>query len=171
MFSLDVTNPNAMDPDAWDRFQDKLREEVKGIKWTAAMPDLVPKIAELFDIPVSDVFIASWKKAEALSEQIEASKKAPKKIFYFSLSEHAVTSEFHPRIDVKIPGKTIKGIVFTVRLSLKLDAFELRIKNGAITHIGAGRYGGEGSIHYGDLRLMSKEFLWHELPSAIPIAA
>jgi hypothetical protein len=167
MFSLHPTD--TMQSDAWDRFRERLHEEAKDIKWTAAMSDLLPKVAELFDIPVSRVFIASWKKAEALREEIEASRQAPEDTFSIWLSEHTMTSEFHPRIDGRVGGATIKRITFTVRLSLMLQGFELRIKSGKFTHINAGRFGGEGSILYADLQLVSKDFPSYDLLPAIPI--
>jgi hypothetical protein len=50
-----------------------------------------------------------------------------------------------------------------------LQGFELRIKSGKFTHINAGRFGGEGSILYADLQLVSKDFPSYDLLPAIPI--
>ena len=153
----------------WSLLQERLHEETKGVRWPAAIPDLLAEVAELFEIPISDIFIASWKKSDGLQAEIEASRKAPEETSILSLSEHTVTSEFHPTIDVRIPGKEIKSLQFTTRLSLTLEGFTLRVSNGRITHINAGRYGGKGSIHYGDLCLAVKEFKQQALPLAIPI--
>src|SRR5678815_3528253 len=139
MFELD-TSMALEDAEAWKPFQEKLREEVKGIRWPKGMPDLMLEVAELFDIPISDVFLASWKKSDPLNAAIEASKNYPDGVSFFSLSDHTVTSEFHPAIDVRVPGKSITSLAFTTRLSLTLEGFTLRIKNGKITHINAGRY-------------------------------
>src|SRR5262245_27827528 len=103
MFDLDASMANE-ESGQWSLFQERLQEEAKGIRWPAAMPDLLAEVAELFEIPISDIFIASWKKADGLRAEIEASRKAPDETSSLSLSEHTVTSEFHPTIDVKIPG-------------------------------------------------------------------
>lgn len=153
----------------WALFREKLQQELKGIPLQRSMPDLMAEVAELFDIPISDVFIASWRKSDALNVQFETSRRYPDGVSFFSLSEHTVTSEFHPSIEIKVPGKLLKTVTFTTRLSLSLDGFNLRIKNGRITHINAGRYGGTGSIHYGELELVTKEFEQQEVPMAIEI--
>ena len=168
LFDLDASM-TAEESGPWSLFQKKLHEETNGVRWPAAMPDLLAEVAELFEIPISDIFIASWKNADALKSEIEASRKALEETSFLSLSEHTITSEFHPTIDVRIPGKEIKSLQFTTRLSLTLEGFTLRVSNGRITHINAGRYGGKGSIHYGDLCLAVKEFKQQALPLAIPI--
>jgi hypothetical protein len=174
MFGLEPPQPDASNLQEagsadWDGFKAKLHEELKGIRWTAAMPDLLPMVAELFDVPISDFFIAWWKKADAIAEKLKESGQTPEEFDYLSLSEHTITGAFHPRIDVKIPGKNIPAVEFTTRLSLKLESFRLRIQNGRITHITAGRFGGKGTILYKDLSLVEKQFDWHELPLAIAI--
>ena len=168
MFELDASMAQ-QDSGPWKLLREKLREEVKGIRWPKAMPDLMLEVAELFDIPVSDVFIASWKKSDQLNAAIETSRNYPDGVSFFSLSDHTVTSEFHPAIDVRVPGKAITSLAFTTHLSLNLESFTLRIQNGRITHINAGRYGGKGSIHYGELCLVEKEFKQYQLPLAISL--
>jgi hypothetical protein len=64
-------------PDSWKPFRAKLEEEVKGIKWTASMPDLTTKIAELLDIPVPALLMSTWRKAGELKAKLAESKAAP----------------------------------------------------------------------------------------------
>ncbi len=63
--------------DRWQAMQERISQEVKGIKWTAAMPDLIPKICDLLEIKVDDVLLAAWKKASELQTVIEKSKQTP----------------------------------------------------------------------------------------------
>ena len=50
--------------DRWKEFQERIDKEVKGIKWTAAMPDLAAKVCELLDIKIPNILVAAWKKAK-----------------------------------------------------------------------------------------------------------
>src|SRR5260370_42274774 len=52
--------------DRWQAMQERISQEVKGIKWTAAMPDLIPKICDLLEIKVADVLLSAWKKSSEL---------------------------------------------------------------------------------------------------------
>ena len=65
--------PNAEAPErsspGWKEFQDKIVKEIKGVK-LASMPDVTKKFGELFDIPIPDIFLASWKKANAVQESV-----------------------------------------------------------------------------------------------------
>src|SRR5262249_32170161 len=132
MFELDLSMSEEGSAQ-WAVFHEKLRQELKGLPLPPGMPGLKTEIAELFDIPISDVFISAWRKSDALNTQFEASRRYPDGVSFFSLSQHTLTSEFHPSIELKVPGKLVKTLTFTTRLSLTLDGFNLRIKNGRIT--------------------------------------
>src|SRR5262245_41877333 len=94
LFGLDEGTLTSEQFGAWVKFQERLREETKSINWTTTMPDLLPRVTELFDIPIVDVFRASWKKAEALNAQVEATRKTPADTSFLSLSRHTISSEF-----------------------------------------------------------------------------
>ena len=57
VFSLPEDGVPDQSPDRWDEVQDRIRREVKDIKLPAAMPDLAPKICELFDVKIPDVLL------------------------------------------------------------------------------------------------------------------
>src|ERR1041385_2899237 len=88
----------------WPALQEKLKEEAKGIKWTAAMSDLAPKICELFDIKIHDILLAAWKKVEALRKALEDSKKDPEKSVYLDLTEHSIDYQSAPFFDAQLKG-------------------------------------------------------------------
>src|SRR5436190_5016786 len=85
----------------WQEFQNRLGREIKTIKWPAAMPDLVSKIGELFDVELPDLLIDSWKKAGEIQEALEESRKAPGQVTILELVGHTVSSEHHPYIEIR----------------------------------------------------------------------
>jgi hypothetical protein len=142
----------------WQEFQGHLGREIKGIKWPAAMPDLVSKIGELFDVPLPDLLAASWKKADALQGLLEESRKNPEKVMFLELAEHTVRSEYHPYIEIRIAGMPLpKKIEFAVRLSAGLKGIVLRIKGGAIAEIQMGHCEFEGKVRYANLTIAEKK--------------
>src|SRR5471030_1689252 len=78
--------------DRWKEFQERIDKEVKGIKWTAAMPDLAEKVCELLDIKIPNIFLAAWKKARELQTVLEKSKATPDEVVYLELAEHSINS-------------------------------------------------------------------------------
>ena len=123
-----------------------LGREFKGIRWNASMPDVVSKIGELLDIPISEVFVASWKKAAAIQAALDESKAAPKDTIYVDLAEHTITSTHHPFITVRIGKLPAKDIKFTVAASFVLKGFTLTIRRGEIQEVRTGSCDVEGTL-------------------------
>src|SRR5258706_14537106 len=65
IFALPEKDTDPSD-DRWKEFQERIEKEVKGIKWTTAMPDLAAKIWEVLDINIPNVLVAAWKKSQEL---------------------------------------------------------------------------------------------------------
>lgn len=155
--------------DYWQAFQKKLAEESQGIKWTAAMPDLGSKIGELLDIKIHDMLLTAWKKAEAVRQAIEESKKTPDKATYLDLTEHSIDYETKPFIDVKIKSASVKKLTLTVAINLKVKGFGLKVQNGAIRELQTGTCEGKGTIKYEKLSIAEKKIEPIKFPFTIPI--
>ncbi len=154
----------------WKAVEERLSEEVKGIKWTAAMSDLAPKLCDLLEIKIPDVLLAAWKKARELQEVIEKSKLTPEEITYLELADHSINSEHKPSIDVKLRGAKVKTIALLVQMGFKLKGFVLKIQNGGIVEIQTGHCEAKGTIKYAGLAIAEKKLEPIKLPLSIPIA-
>lgn len=155
--------------EGWKAFQSRINQEVKGIKWTAAMPDLAPKVAELLDIKIPDVLITAWKKVGELQAVLEKSRANPEQIMFLELAEHTINSEHKPSIDLKLKGKTVKKIVLTIQLGFKLKGFVVKVKEGMIREIQTGNCEMKGSIKYAGVPIAEKKLEPIKLPLSIPI--
>ena len=168
IFSLPEKETDPADKN-WQAFQEKISEEVKGVKWTAAMPDLAQKICELLNISLPHIFLAAWKKAGELHAVLEKSKANPEDVTYLELTEHTLNSEHKPSVDVQLRGATVKKIELAVQLGFKLKGFVLKIQNGAIREMQTGHCEAGGSIKYGTLPIAEKKLEPIKLPFSIPI--
>jgi hypothetical protein len=155
----------------WKTFQERIRKEVKGVKWTAAMPDLAEKVCELLDIKIPNILVAAWKKAKELQVALEKSRSAPDEVIYLQLTEHTINSDHKPSIDVQLKGATVKKIELPVQLAFKLKGFVLKIKNGGILEMQTGHCEARGTIKYGTLVIAEKKLEPIKLPLTIPIPA
>ena len=154
--------------DGWKKFQDRVTREVKGIK-TAAMPDVTRKFAELLDIPLPNIFLASWKKADSLQTLLAESVKTPEAVSSLELAEHTINSLHKPWVEVKLQGTTVKKIEFTVRLAFQLKAFVLKIQNGSIKEMQTGSCEAKGTVEYEGLTILEKKLAPIVLPGTIPL--
>ena len=158
LFSLPDPDTAAAPSSQWQEFQNRLGHEIETIKWPAAMPDLVSKIGELFNVELPDLLLVSWKKAGELQDALAESRKAPEEVIFLELAEHVITSEHHPYIEIRIGGVPLpKRIQFTVELSTRLKGVELKIKGGEIVEIETGSCEFEGKVKYENLTIADKK--------------
>ena len=153
----------------WKEFRDRIDKEVKGIKWTAALPDLAEKVGELLDIKIPNILVAAWKKAKELQEVLEKSKTTPDEVVYLELAEHTINSDHKPSLDVRIKGATIKKIELGVQLGFKLKGFVLKIQDGGIKEMQTGQCEAKGTVKYGTLMIAEKKLEPIKLPLTIAI--
>ncbi len=154
------------EPEAWKSFGQRVSEEVKGIK-SAALPDVAEKVAELFEIPIPDIFLASWKKAESIKALLDESRSTPETVMNTELGEHAINSVHRPHIEIRIQNKSVKKIEFTLKLAFNLKGFVLKIQNGAIRGILTGQCEVKGKLEYKDLVIAEKKLAPITLPGAL----
>jgi hypothetical protein len=157
LFSFPDSAATTPPSNEWQKFQSRLASEIKTIKWPAAMPDLVSKIGELFNVELPDLLVSSWKKAREIQEALEESSKSPKEIIVLDLAEHAITNEYHPYVEIRIAGFQLPKIEFKVQIVTTLKGIILKIQAGNITEIQAGSCDFEGKVKYQDLTIADKK--------------
>lgn len=163
---FELPTPGEDEPEGWKSFGKRISEEVKGIK-SAALPDVAEKVAELFEIPIPDIFLTSWKKAESIKALLEESRSAPETVMNTELGEHAINSVHRPHIEIRIQNKTVKKMEFTLKLAFNLKGFVLKIQNGAIRGIQTGQCEVKGKLEYKDLVIAEKKLAPITLPGVL----
>ena len=166
IFALPEVGETEHAPEGWKAFQEKISKEVKGLKVTA-MPDLAAKMGELFDIPIPDIFLTSWKKANVLQTLLEESKKTPETVMELELSEHTINSQHKPHIEVRVQNTTVKKLEFILRLVFRVKGFVLKIQNGAIKEMRTGLCDARGTMEYQGLIIAEKKLAPIHLPGLI----
>jgi hypothetical protein len=166
IFALPQASDTERAPEGWKAFQEKISKEVKGIK-VASMPDLAAKMRELFDIPIPEIFLTSWKKANVLQTLLEESKKAPETVMELELSEHTINSQHKPHIEVRVQNTTVKKLEFILRLVFRVKGFVLKIQNGAIKEMRTGLCDARGTMEYQGLIIAEKKLAPIHLPALV----
>jgi hypothetical protein len=166
IFALPEARETEHAPEGWKAFQEKISKEVRGLK-LASMPDLAAKMGELFDIPIPEIFLTSWKKANVLQTLLEESKKTPETVMELELSEHTINSQHKPHIEVRVQNTTVKKLEFILRLVFRVKGFVLKIQNGAIKEMRTGLCDARGTLEYQGLIIAEKKLAPIHLPGLI----
>ena len=151
----------------WKLFKERVAKEIKGVKWVASKFDIAEKVAELLDIKIPSIFLSSWKKSEELKKILDESIKSPEEKFEVNLSEHTITSEHKPCIEVMFKNMSIYKIEFDLNLSFTLESFMLKIQNGNIYGIEPGVCKAQGTLSWEKIKLLEKKLEPVKLPGTI----
>ena len=168
IFSLPAPDVQDRRIEQWTRIEQDIIKDFPSVKWNAAMPDLAPKIDELFDIEIPNMFVIAWNKAREVQDALNESKHLSEEVIYLELAEHSIISEHHPYVEMSIKNFPPKKIIeLTVKLSMKLKGFQLKIHHGVIEEIRTGLCEAEGVIEYKELIIMEKKLEAIKLPGSI----
>lgn len=150
----------------WQSLREWLNEDLAAVK-SPALEDIRSTIEELLNIPVGDIFVASWKETDAIKKLLEESRTSPEALTNVELADHTIKSKHHPHIEVRQKKGTSKKIEFALRLLFSLQGFSLRIQNGLITEIRTGPCEMQGTLQYQGLAVAEQKNGPIKLPEVI----
>jgi len=169
VFDLPKQGETDSKPGRWELVEKQIKKEVKDVKFPAALHDLGPKICELFDVPLPNILVTSWKKVGGLQALLEKSRNAPEEVMYLELADHAINSEHKPHLEMRIKDLPVKKIEFVVKLVFNLKAFVVKVQNGAIQEIQTGACEVKGTISYAGQVIAEKKLTPIKLPGHLPV--
>ena len=141
-----------------------------GLPGLGMLPGAVARhLADMLDISMLDVFLGAWTKAYALRKELEKSVSAPGKDFFLQLAEHEIASKHEPYLALLKDGAEIGRLKFSVSLEIVVQAAMLRIRDGAIQEIEAGRVKGKGTVKCGRVKILEKALEPISLPGSIAV--
>jgi hypothetical protein len=171
VFELPKEGEKDSQPKRWQLVQDRIKKEVKDVKFPAALHDLGPKICELFNVPLPDVMVTSWKRVGDLQTLLEKSRNSPDEVMYLELAQHSINSEHKPHLEMRIKDLPVKQIEFVVKLVFNLKGFVLKVKAGAIQEVQTGACEVKGTISYAGQVIAEKKLSPIQLPGTIRVPA
>jgi len=171
VFELPKDGQPDAEPDRWKQVQERVRKELKDVKLPAKMHDLGPKICELFEVPLPNILVTSWKKIGSVQAIVEKSKQSPDEVMYLELAQHSINCEQKPHLEMKIKELSVKKIEFLVKLLFNLKGFVLKVQNGAIQEIQSGACEVKGTVSYAGQVIVEKKLSPINLPGRLDVPA
>lgn len=150
----------------------KLKEAVgklPGIAWGPVAKEIEAKIAEVLDVDIVGILLGGWKKYRQLQRYRDHTKYPPEETILLSLTEHSISSLHHPKIEILAEQVLLARLEFTITLALKLEGIVLKVRDGKIREICAGRCRGKGTLECAGVPLLEKETERFELPGRIDL--
>jgi hypothetical protein len=131
-----------------------VKAHIGALEWTATTSALLPKVAELLDIPLPRVFVAFWQGADEIARALKESREAPDDLVEASLLDCSTEATLEPYIEVRLNGVTPgKRLPITVSLPMAFRGVRVTIQNGDFVAVTAGECEIEGSVKLDDVML------------------
>jgi hypothetical protein len=169
VFELPKQDEPDPEPGRWEAVEKRIKDEVKNVKFPAALHDLGPKICELFNVPLPDILVNSWKKVGDIEKLLEQSRNSPEEKLYLELAQHSINCDQKPHLEMRFKNVPVKKIEFNVKLLFNLKGFVLKVQNGAITEIQTGTCEVKGTIAYAGQVIVEKKLSALNLPGRLAV--
>lgn len=169
VFELPKDDEPDPQPDRWRAVQERIKQEVKDVKFPAALHELGPKICELFNVPLPNILVTSWKKVADIEKLLEQSRNSPDEKMYLELAQHSINCDQKPHLEMRFKNVPVKKIEFDVKLLFNLKGFVLKVQSGAITEIQTGSCEVKGTISYAGQVIVEKKLSALKLPGRLAV--
>ncbi|GEM_PF-2797109 len=148
--------------------KEKIQKNAK-IKWSLVLERIVDHLPGMLDIPIPEIVAKAWSGYKELHKYRDRDAYPPGETFLLPTASHTIKSEHHPVLEIRINGKEIGKIEFTVTVALLLDGLILKIQDARIKEIIIGSCAGEGSIMCQNTVILTKKSPSIYLPESVDL--
>jgi hypothetical protein len=148
--------------------KDRLLSEALDLGWSQYLARGVTRdLSPLLKVDMEDILVNAWNKGNLLNKYLDEKKYPPGQVNYITLSEHKISSQHHPYVQILVNGHPIPGgrIEFNLTISLALKETVLMISDGKIKEIMPCKCQLEGTLKYRDFLLFEQKSREIALPS------
>ena len=166
-------------PDDPRWFEAELGEDVEAVKaaitkhpritWSGIAREVGEKVEDLLRVDVADVLSSAWSQVRKLQKFRDKNRYGPEETIFVEMARHSVRSVHRPAIEIVLNDVAVGRITFEIDLRLELEGVILKIREGKIREIEAGRCWGKGTCKCGDVTLMTKETPKFDLPGRVTL--
>lgn len=122
-------------------FGEEIRKNFKAekpIPWDKVEEKFLEKLLEIFNIPMSELWIGGWRKAKEIQEFADPEKYPPDKPYEVPLVTHNHKAEREVTVKIQIAALPEVSFPFTFGIETELEGVTLTIKAGKIMGISSG---------------------------------
>ena len=109
------------------------------LKWDKVYREVIETSSKLLNTRLKDILESVWGKYEEIQQYLDEEKYSSDEMFLIPIVEHTVVSEHNPKIEIRIGDVYIGKIDFEVNLKLWLSGIILKISQGKIQGVKAGK--------------------------------
>ncbi len=141
----------------FDNLKQEIKRKEKIFQWQKIQDEISENCTKLLNVPLKTILEKAWEKYEEVSQYLDTEKYGDENTFLIPLVEHTVVSEHHPKIEVNLGEMHLATIDFDVHLELILNGIVLKIGQGKIQGVNAGKCKSKASLSCEEVLLFEDE--------------
>ncbi len=149
----------------------RLSLDAPAVSWPLVRDQVSEKLSAAFDTTLSEVFITTWNKYEALQRYRDRERFPPEEVYLVALAKHTIRSQHRPYLEILVGEATVTKAVFDVSLALEIEGFRLEIQDATIRSIKTGALSGEATLSLAGATLLEKKLDRIVLPGSLDLGA
>ncbi len=130
----------------FENLKQEIKRKEKIFQWEKIQDEISKNCTKLLNTPLKTILEKAWEKYEEVSQYLDTEKYGDENTFLIPLIEHTVVSEHHPKIEVSIGEIPLSTIDFDVHLEMILKGVILKISQGKIQGVNAGKCKSKASL-------------------------
>lgn len=130
----------------FEKLRQEIKQKEKTVQWEKIQDEISVSCKKLLNVPLKTVLEKAWEKYEEVSQYLDTEKYGDENTFLIPLVEHTVVSEHHPKIEISIGEIPLSTIDFDIHMKLVLKGVILKISQGKIQGVDAGKCKSKASL-------------------------
>jgi hypothetical protein len=156
--SITPENLSAVEKNAkFENLKKEIKRKEKIFQWEKIQDEISENCTKLLNTPLKTIMEKAWEKYEEVNQYLDTEKYGDENTFLIPLVEHTVVSEHQPKIEVSIGEIHLVDIDFNVHLELILSGVVLKIGQGKIQGVHAGKCKSKASVSCEEVMIFEDE--------------
>ena len=127
------------------------------LKWRKVLEEVMGTSTNLLNIRLKEILENAWQNYEEVKQYLDKEKFGTDETFLIPLVTHTIISEHHPKIEIRIGESYLGKIDFELQLQLVLKGVILKISQGKIQGVKAGKCSSNGNFSCEGITLFQDE--------------
>ena len=141
----------------FDNHKQEINRKEKIFQWEKIQDEISENCTKLLNVPLKTILEKAWEKYEEVSQYLDTEKYGNENTFLIPLMEHTVVSDHHPKIELSLGEIHLADIDFDIHLELILNGVVLKIGQGKIQGVNAGKCKSKVSLSCEEILLFEDE--------------
>ncbi len=139
--------------------KNEIQRKEPRLKWKNTLNEVLVTSSKLLDMRLKDILERAWGKYSEVQKFLNVEEFGVDEVFMVALHEHTITSVHHPKIEIRLGEVYIGAIDFDLQLRLVLSGIILKISQGKIQGVKAGKCKSKGNFSCEGVTLFEEETL------------